>query len=123
MRVEAESHADEDKRKQDLAEARNKASMRIHQTEKILKENADSIDDGSKAAIDASLEKVKQVAESDDATAINTAVDELDQAAHALAEHMYKENSDAGAAPESDAESADADADAEDVIDAEFEKK
>ena len=123
MRLEAESHADEDKRKQELAEARNKATMLIHQTEKTLKEHEDDIDDGSKAAINSSLEKVKEVSGGEDPDAINSAVDELGQAAHALAEHMYKDSDNAEAAPESDAATADAESDAEDVIDAEFEKK
>ncbi|MCA9034320.1 MAG: molecular chaperone DnaK [Planctomycetaceae bacterium] len=121
MRKDAEAHADEDKKKQELASAKNQASALVHQTEKTLKEHADKLDAASKSAIEASVERVKKASEGDDAAAINSACEDLAKASHALAEHMYADKGAAGgeAPPESSASSSDGD----DVIDAEFEKK
>jgi molecular chaperone DnaK len=122
MRKDAEAHADEDKQKEELAKARNQASSMTHQVEKTLKENEDKVDEGSKSAIEASIEKVRKAAEGDNTDAINSAVEELMQASQALAQHM------SGSAPEDDAAAEPAGAAAaaggdDDVIDAEFEKK
>ena len=118
MRRDGETHAEEDKKREELAKAKNEASMLIHQTEKTLKEHEDKLDEASKEAISASCEKVKQAAEGEDAAAIQTALQELGQASQALYEHM-------AAAAESDAP-ADAETsggDDEEIIDADFEKK
>ncbi|MFN9721246.1 MAG: molecular chaperone DnaK [Planctomycetota bacterium] len=120
MRKDAEAHADEDRKKQELAAARNQASSLVHQTEKTLKEHADKVDAASKSAIEAAISKVKNAAEGTDTAAIKSATDELMQAASALAQHMY---ADKGAA-DSDAAAAGAGSKGDDdVIDAEFEKK
>ncbi|MCL4108471.1 UNVERIFIED_CONTAM: hypothetical protein GTU68_046752 [Idotea baltica] len=119
MRQDAEAHADEDKKKEELAKARNEASTLVHQTEKTLKEHEDKLDDSSKEAITASCEKVKSAAEGEDPAAITTAIGELAQASEALYKHMQaaaeagEGEGDAGAAAEAD----------EDIIDADFEKK
>lgn len=121
MRKDAESHADEDKAKEELAQAKNKATMLVHTVEKTVKEHEDKLDDGSKTAIEASLVKVNEAAQGEDAAAIEAAVAELEAAAHALSEHMYKDDA---AAPEGEPAGAAADAGGgDDVIDAEFEKK
>ncbi len=125
MRKDAEANADEDKKKEELAQARNKASTLVYTVEKTLKEHEDKLDEGSKTAIEASVEKVKEAEKGEDAAAIESAISELEQAAHALAQHMYE--GDEGAAG-GEAETAGATADAgggsdDDVIDAEFEKK
>jgi molecular chaperone DnaK len=126
MRKDAEANADEDKKKEELAQARNKASTLVYTVEKTLKEHEDKLDEGSKTAIEASVEKVKEAEKGEDAAAIESAISELEQAAHALAQHMY-EGDEAGAAG-AEAATAGATADAgggsdDDVIDAEFEKK
>ena len=119
MRKDAEAHADEDKQKQELAAAKNQASSLVHQTEKTLKEHADKLDASSKSAIESAIEKVKKSAEGSDTAAIKAATDELMQASHALAQHMY---ADKGGAPDAAAGAAPKSGD-DDVIDAEFEKK
>ena len=119
MRKDAEAHAEDDKKKQELASAKNQASALVHQTEKTLKEHADKLDDASKSAIEASVEKVRKSAEGSDAAAILAACEELAKASHALAEHMYADKGGAdGAADGSSAGGAD-----DDVIYAEFETK
>lgn len=119
MRRDAESHANEDKRRRDIAEAKNKASTMVYETEKMLKEHAAKIDASSKSAIEASINKVKEAEKGDDVAAINSAIENLTQATSALAQHLYK---DAGAAPTGDG-AAEPAKKGDDVIDAEFERK
>ena len=121
MKDDAEAHAEEDKKKEELVTARNQASTLVHTTEKTLKEHEDKLDDGSKSAIEASIAKVKTAAEGDDVAAINAAIEELSQAGQALYQHMAAET-ESGAEPADAAESS-ASASDDDVIDAEFEKK
>ena len=120
MRKDADSHAEEDKKKQELATARNQASALVHQAEKTIRELGDKLDASSKSAVEASMEKVKKAAEGSDAAAIKTACDELMQASQALAQHMA---ADKGKSSETGAPSDGAGGGDDDVIDAEFEKK
>lgn len=124
MKKDAELHADDDQRKRKLAEARNHAHGLIHQTEKLLKEHAEKLDAGSKSAIEAAVAKVKSKADGDDAAAIQQAIEELEQATHAMSKQMYDRASQpppsGGAAPSGDGKQA---GPQEEVIDAEFEKK
>ena len=124
MRKDADAHAEEDRKRRDLAEAKNQASSTVFQTEKILNEHGDKLDDTSKEAIQASITKVNEAAESDDVDRIKSAMDELNQAAAAFAAiHEQAQQTDA-APPEGAAEAAGAAAgSSDDVIDAEFEKK
>ena len=121
---EAESHAEEDARKKKLAEAKNGASTIVYQTEKLLKEHADKLDAASKSAIESAIAKVKEKAEGEDPAAIDSAIEELNQAAHALSKHMY-EQAGAGAAGAAQAAGAGQPGGGGDdnIIDAEFEKK
>ncbi|GAB5444803.1 MAG: molecular chaperone DnaK [Fuerstiella sp.] len=121
MRKDAEAHAEEDKKKEELAKARNEASTLVHQTEKTLKEHEDKLDDASKSAIAASCEKVKKAAEGEDPATIRSALEELAQASQALYQHMAAGQEGEGGA---DAAAADGAAPADDdIIDADFEKK
>ena len=121
MRKDAESHAAEDKRKRELAEAKNKASTSVYEIEKVLKEHGSKLDASSKAAVEASIEKVKAAEKGEDVAAITSAVDALQQASFALSQHMQAApGADAGgpqAVPSTDGKPDDG------VIDAEFEKK
>jgi len=124
MKKDAELNADEDARKRKLAEARNQAHSLIHQTEKLLKEHAEKLDAGSKSAIEAAVAKVKSKADGDDAAAIQQAIEELEQAAHAMSKQMYDRGSQPPPAggPAASGEGQQA-GPQEEVIDAEFEKK
>jgi len=123
MSNDAEAYAEEDKRKRKLAEARNNAERIVYSTEKTMKEHADKLDDSSKSAIEAAIEKVNTTAEGEDADAIESAIGELEQAVHALSKHIYESAAAEQQAPEpggdATAEAATSD---ENVIDAEFEK-
>ncbi|MEO2036141.1 MAG: molecular chaperone DnaK [Planctomycetaceae bacterium] len=122
MRTDADAHADDDKKLRDLAEAQNNGSRMVYETEKLLKEHAEKLDDSSKSAIESSMEKVNSTIKETDVEAINAAIDELTQASQALAAHLQQEQSATpGEAANEHQESAPAGDD--DVIDAEFEKK
>jgi molecular chaperone DnaK len=134
MRREAESHADEDKRRRELIDGRNAADQLIWQMEKLLKDNADKISDADKTPIQSAIEKLKQAASKDDVADINRAIDELQQASHAMAQHLYKQQPPPGAGPGGSQEPPSGDghgggdgkgggAGKEDVIDAEYEVK
>ena len=122
MRKDADAHADEDKKKKALAEAKNKGTMLAYEAEKQLKQNGDKLDAASKGAIESSVAKLNEALKTEDADQINSAVAALEQSLHAMAEHLYK---DAGAQPGADAgaQAAGGSKPADDVIDAEFEKK
>jgi molecular chaperone DnaK len=125
MRKDAESHADEDKKRRELIDAKNAADNMVWQMEKLLKENADKVSEADKAPIQAAIEKVKDAAKGADAAAIKQAVDNLQQASHAMAQHMYKQQAGGGpqgAPPSGDGQPGDGKG-KDDVIDAEFEVK
>ena len=91
MTKEAEAHAEEDKKFQELVEARNRADQLISSTEKILKENPDKVSEEDKKNIEAAIEELKKVKDGDDKSAIDTAMEKLSQASHKFAEELYKE--------------------------------
>ncbi|MBT3312668.1 MAG: molecular chaperone DnaK, partial [Desulfobacteraceae bacterium] len=94
---EAELHADEDKKKKDLVEARNMADSMIYQTEKSIKELGDKIDEETKTNVENAISNLKTAMEGEDAEQIKQLNEELTQASHKLAEEMYKQSAEAGA--------------------------
>jgi molecular chaperone DnaK len=91
MVQDAEAHAEEDRKKRELIEARNQADSLVYMTEKSLKEHGDKVDSSVKTAIEAAVSKTKSAMEADDADAIKAAIDELQTASHKLAEAMYQQ--------------------------------
>jgi molecular chaperone DnaK len=133
MKHDAESHAGEDKKRRELAEARNTAEQRVYQMEKVLADNKDKLSESDKSALQAAVDKVNEAKKGDDVTAINRAVDELHRASQAMAEHLYTPaGGSAGpggtagpgrdAGPAGDTNGADG-RKSDDVIDVEFEEK
>jgi len=98
MRRDAESHADEDKKKRALAEARNEGESRAYQLEKLIKQQGDKLKDSDKTALEAAIAKVREAAKGDDVNRIKSAVSELEAASHAMSEALYKATAGAGAA-------------------------
>ena len=88
---EAEAHAAEDKKKQELIEARNQADSLIYGTEKSLKDLGDKVDSALKSDIDAKMAELRSVMEKDDINAIKQATEALAKASHTLAEQLYKQ--------------------------------
>ena len=91
MTKEAEAHAEEDKKFQELVEARNRADQLISATEKTLKENPDKVSEGDQKNIEDAIEELKKVKDGDDKSAIDSAMEKLSQASHKFAEELYKE--------------------------------
>ena len=91
MTKEAEAHAEEDKKFQELVETRNRADQLISATEKTLKENPDKVSEGDKKNIEEAIEELKKVKDGDDKSAIDSAMEKLSQASHKFAEELYKE--------------------------------
>ncbi|MCC7086009.1 MAG: molecular chaperone DnaK [Pirellulales bacterium] len=128
MQKDAELHAEEDKRKRDLAEQRNRGESMCFQLEKMMKEHADKLKETDKSALEAAIKKVRDAAKEDNADAIKSAIDQLEQASHAFSKTLYEATQAAGAAGAAAAGGAPNDGPQpkpaeEDAIDAEFEVK
>jgi molecular chaperone DnaK len=91
MVKDAEAHAEDDRRKRDLVDARNQADSMIYMTEKSLKEHGDKVDTATKSAIEAEISRTKTAMQGEDTQAIKSAVESLQQASHKLAEAMYQQ--------------------------------
>ena len=127
---EAEAHAEEDKKKKELIEARNQADSMAYSVEKNIKEFGDKVDAAEKARIEDAIVKVKKAIEGDDIDAIKSAQEELTNASHKLAEAMYAKagasqagaGADTGAHGGPSAEQPGAAKKDDDVVDADFEE-
>jgi molecular chaperone DnaK len=99
MRKEAESHADEDKKRVTEAEARNRADNLIYQTEKLLKENREKLAEADAKAVESAIEECRRAIADGNVERINATVEELTKASHRIAEALYKtQNASGGAA-------------------------
>lgn len=121
MTRDAESHAEDDNKKKQLAEAKNEADTLVYSVEKSMREYADKLTEPEKKDIDEAVERLKKVKEtSTDSSEIRSAIDKLARASHKIAEHIYKASAQAGAAgAASDAGSKPQE---EEVVEAEFEE-
>ena len=91
MMRDAESHSDEDKRKKQLAEARNEADTLIYTVEKSLSDFGDKVTESEKKDIQDALERCKKAKDTSNETSeIRSAIDNLTRTSHKLAEHIYK---------------------------------
>lgn len=120
MKKDAELHADEDKRKRELADVRSEGDQKAHQFEKMLKEVGDKLGEADKAPLQRAIDKVKDAVKGTDLAAIKSAVQELDAAAQAFGQHMQAQagaGGPTGATPGGEKKGGD------DVIDAEYEVK
>jgi molecular chaperone DnaK len=97
MMKEAESHADEDKKRREEIELRNRADQAVYGAERMLKDTGDKLSSSDKSAIESAMESVKQASAGTDAAAIQRALDQLTQAQHKAAESLYKQQASGGA--------------------------
>jgi molecular chaperone DnaK len=120
MVSDAESHAEEDKKQRDLAEARNLAENAAYQSEKQLEELGDKIEAGDKEAIEAAIKDVREVLTSESVEEINSKTEALTAAFQKVSEQIYAA-AQAEAQQSADGGSTDGDssADEEEVVDAE----
>jgi molecular chaperone DnaK len=94
---DAESHAEEDRRRRDEAEVRNQADTLVYQTEKLLREQGDKLEGAEKEQVEARLADLKSVKDGTDVEAIKTAIEGLATASQGFAQKLYESASaDAG---------------------------
>jgi molecular chaperone DnaK len=123
MVKDAESHAEEDKKRKAEVEAKNHAEALVHATEKALAEHGSKVGEGDRRAIENAMADLKEALKGNDAAAITAKTNALAQASMKLGEAMYKQAQEGaaaggpgGAAPGGDG----AGGKNEDVVDAEF---
>jgi molecular chaperone DnaK len=133
MKREADAHAEEDRRKRELIDARNRAEHQAFEVEKQLKEYGERIPAGDRATVESAISNVREVAKGDDANAIQKATENLTAAAQTIGKIIYEEMArkqaaaggaaGRGAPGEGEPAGAGAGKPGEDVIDAEYEVK
>ena len=119
MIQDAESHADEDRRQRELAEARNVAENAAYQAEKQLSELGDKVDSSSKEEIEAAIKDVRDSLTSEDAGEIRSKSDTLQAAFQKVSEQIYSQAASEQAATSGDGSSQNGAGDEEEVVDAE----
>jgi len=90
---DAELHADDDKKKRELVDARNTGDALIYSTEKSIKDLGEKVDAATKSNVDEAISRLKKAMEGEDTSEIKKLTDELTQTSHKLAEAMYKQAS------------------------------
>ena len=123
---DAELHADDDRKKKELVEARNTADSLIYSTEKSIKDLGEKVDADTKSKVEDAIGKLKTAMEGENVDEIKQLSEELTNASHKLAEAMYQQASqqgqqDAGAGG-AEAGQTDGAAPDDDVVDADFEE-
>jgi molecular chaperone DnaK len=99
MKKDAELHAEEDKKRKELVEAKNNADSMIHMTTKSLNELGDKVDAETKNNVEREIENLKKAMETEDLQTIKSATEALTQASHKLAELMYAQAKNQGGGP------------------------
>jgi molecular chaperone DnaK len=98
MMKEAESHADEDRKRKEEIETRNRADQAVYGAERLLKDTGDKMSAEDRGAIEAAMEAVKKASEGSDTAALTTALEQLTTAQHKAAETLYKQQAAGGGA-------------------------
>ncbi len=99
MVKEAESHAEEDKKRRELIETKNQAEALIHSTDRMLKEFGDKVQASDKAAVEAAVAELKTAVQGEDTDAIKQKIDAVAQTSMKLGEAMYQASQGGGEAP------------------------
>lgn len=113
---DAELHADEDRKRKEVVEARNTLDSLVFQTEKMLKDNGDKIADDLKASADEALSEAKSKLGSEDKDVLVSAKESLEKVLHKIAEELYKN---AAAQPQQPQENPNTSS-SDNVVDAEY---
>src|SRR5207237_748590 len=96
MMKEAESHADDDRKRKEEIELRNRADQAVYAAERMLKDTGDKLSAADKSAIESAMDAVKKANEGTDAAAVQHALDQLTTAQHKAAEALYKQGAAGG---------------------------
>jgi molecular chaperone DnaK len=116
---EAQSHSSDDQARRDLIDARNQADSLAYQVEKTVADNREKVPVGELSRADAAVADVRKAMQTDDLAAIKSATAALQQASHAVAEHLYKQSQGQPSAAQSAPNTGSNVKDAE-VVDAEY---
>jgi molecular chaperone DnaK len=100
MMKDAESHAEEDKKRREEIETRNKADQSIYAAEKMLQDMGAKLAPADKAAVETAIQSLKAAMNNNDTAGMTRAMEQLTQAQHKAAEALYKQ---AGSAASEDA--------------------
>ena len=95
MVADAESHASEDKSRRELIDARNQADALTYSVERTLSEHRGKLSPEDARRVDNAISDVREALKGEDLGAIKRMTDALQQASHAMAEQMYKQNANA----------------------------
>jgi molecular chaperone DnaK len=90
MRKDAESHAEDDKKRREEIEMRNEADNAVYRSEKMLKDSADKISGADKSKIEDAIKEVREALKGGDASAIRSASEKLNEAWQAVSAELYK---------------------------------
>ena len=112
MKQDAESHAEDDKKRREEVDLRNNADNLAYQTEKMLKDNGDKIPDDKKSAVEAANNELKEALKGTAADAIKAATEKLQQVVQDASQDIYKAAQEAQAAGQAGGAEPDGDADA-----------
>lgn len=127
MRADAELHAEEDRKKRELIDAKNLADSTVYQSEKTLKEHADKVPADVKSEIEGKITELKTAKEGDNADVIKRALADLNQTLAKIGSVLYQSAGSGEAAtpggPSAGAEDKDNSTNEQGPIDADFEKK
>ena len=96
MTKDAESHAEDDKKRRDEIELRNRADQAVYGAERMLKDTGDKLASADKSAIESAMENVKKAMEGTDSAGIQRALDQLTSAQHKAAESLYRQQAPGG---------------------------
>ncbi|HQN05258.1 MAG TPA: molecular chaperone DnaK [Anaerolineaceae bacterium] len=91
MRKDAEAHADEDRKRKELIEARNNADSVVYTSEKLLRENGDKVPADMKQQVEEGVRKVRDAMNSEDVETIKRASDDLGQVLQKMGASMYQQ--------------------------------
>jgi molecular chaperone DnaK len=97
MRVEAESHAEDDRKRMEEVEARNRLDGIIYQAEKTIRENRDKLPEGDVKQAEEALEDAKKAINEGGVPRLRSAAENVEKSLHKMAEELYKKSQAAGA--------------------------
>ena len=115
MVKDAETHAEEDRERREVAEVRNNADSLVYQIEKVLTDQGDQVSEDDKAEVEAALTALKEALEGEDVDAVRKATEELTAVSQSFSQKLYE----AAAETAGDGSTANTD-DGDDVVDAEI---
>ena len=117
MVKDAEAHAEDDKKFEELVQARNLGENLVHSCKKTLEEAQDKVEDSEKEAIESGISELEEALKGDDKEVIDAKVKTLSEASAPLAQRLYEEEAKNKESQDASQESTDSD-----VVDADFEE-